>query len=280
MSENRSRFSTVNRGNRGNRRRMNSNENHYTQPIGSKEVDKELNKEKEEILRRRRERFANDSKRSENNYGLISRGEDLTLKHDKSARLKLYNSTIKRINNFQQEDSIERDVILMSFRKLRESIVSLNEERKKNLLTHDDNTDINEEDLQFFRNVYMESIKFGIQFGKSENYVPAIQWILPIVMNGEWGFSEADKEFIILEAVEQIAIREKRYEEGLLLLNQHIKFRFVDLNQEVCDKNACCSPNSTKIDTLYLKIVQLINSDGITPKQQKMLSYRGSEKFI
>lgn len=249
------------------------------QRVGNNSIEKD----NEEILRKRRERFEKDAKKEKENnsasrYGLISRGDDMTLKNSKNARIELYNDTKIRIKEYifkekeMQKDS-ERDSILMSLRKLRESIVAVNEENKHKKSICEDK----EEDLKFYRDVYIESIRFGVEYGPYDSYVPAIQWILPIALCNKWKFTPSEKKWIVVQAVTQLAIREKRYEESFVLLNQYLGYSIVDLNSCTATPPSSTS-TSTSVPAMYLRVAELLNAEGLLREQQKSLSYRGSEK--
>lgn len=114
-------------------------------------------------MARRKARFAKEGqiRREESRkYGLVSRGEDTRLQKDANARQQLFDETMEKVKQYEKDsDKTQKDVILMDFRKLRESILKL----------HPD---------EFSRQVLLESIWFSISVGNYQSYVPAIKEIL------------------------------------------------------------------------------------------------------
>lgn len=278
-----------NTGNRGKGENWNRRKGDTAKPDDPPK--KEHTEEEAAILKRRRERFAREAQReaeSGSKYGLISRGDDTRLKDDESARRSLFEETSRRVEQYNQklvpQTDKERDAILMSFRKLRECVVAVD-----GMMQHAREAP-SERDKRFFRAVYLDSIRFGVQCGSYESYMPALQWVLPVVASGRWGFSTAEHEWLVLRLVEQLAVMEGRYEESLLLLNELLLFRPMDLN-------LVSSPSpSSSVEALYLNVVSLINQDyyhvtttALTPRgaarvaqlrlQQRSLSYRGPERY-
>lgn len=246
----------------------------------------------DEALRRRQERFASDAERETkpgngrgDSYGLISRGEDTRLKDDETARQGLLNDTQRRAQEYEQKNAggragnhSQRDSILLAFRKLRESVIAVDSSRR-----HAGEA-LSEPEKRFFREVYLSSIRFGVHCGIPESYVPALQWVLPIAAAGRWAFTPTEHEWLVLRLAEQLAVVEQRYEESLLLLNTLLHFKPVDLNARHA---------SGPLEQLYLAVVKLINNNfhvaGLSVRgaarvaqlqaQQRILSYRGSERY-
>lgn len=89
-------------------------------------------------------------------YGLVSRGEDLTLKEDPNARVALFASIKADMEKFTNDPSLQ-DKILMAFRKLREGIIAGKESN-----------------LELKREAIVASFRFSIGVGHYQSYLPTL----------------------------------------------------------------------------------------------------------
>lgn len=112
-----------------------------------------------DILEKRRLRFLK-SNVPKTGFGLVSRGEDFTLRDDPKSRIKLFNDIKIDLVKFQKDESL-KDKILMSFRKLREGIIAGKER-----------------DNAFKIDVLMASFKFSVNIGHYQSYLPTINQLL------------------------------------------------------------------------------------------------------
>ncbi|ODV87234.1 hypothetical protein CANARDRAFT_21200 [[Candida] arabinofermentans NRRL YB-2248] len=116
------------------------------------------------LMERRRKRFeeqsANIERQKSDDYGLISRGEDLRLQTNEADRLRLYSKIQKELEERDATvDTVRDDRILMSFRKMRESLLALKPD-------------------SFTRDVFMESIRFSVSIGHHQSYIPSIYYLI------------------------------------------------------------------------------------------------------
>lgn len=161
-----------------------------TRQLSSKEDSsstKDVNSD-EERLRQRRERFLSKPLLGENDYGLVSRGEDTRLQKSSRLRQEFFNEILASFLQYNRENSsaqINVDVSqfienggvetssqdagdrktpsiahnLMSLRKLREALLSTNANR-------------------FTKNVYLCSVRISSVIGHYQTYVPSILYLL------------------------------------------------------------------------------------------------------
>ncbi|KAG7932809.1 hypothetical protein KL934_003464 [Ogataea polymorpha] len=129
-----------------------------------------------DVLERRRNRFLKDeyhSRLSKNaEFGLISRGEDLRLQQNESARRDLFTKIQLNIKNNAKPDSI-----LMDFRKLRESLLSQ---------PHTD----------FAKDVFLNSIQYSASIGHHQSYVPSIMHLMEAEKKNQL-MSSTEKELVL-----------------------------------------------------------------------------------
>lgn len=117
-----------------------------------------------DVLERRRQRFSKKPEAKE--FGLISRGDDLTLKYDAEARESLFNDCLLSIKLFKGDDPSERDHILMMLRKLRESVLACVSDPQFTI------------DTKFANDVLFKSIQFSASVGHRESYIPAMNQMI------------------------------------------------------------------------------------------------------
>lgn len=166
-----------------------------------------------EVLRRRKERFAQDAGGGPG-YGLISRGDDLTLKNDAGARERLLEETMQRVRRFlaaPDNDPGERDAIALAFRKLRECVVA----------TGGGGPNGPDGAHRFARTVYMESIDFSVRCGGGgggalEMYLPALQQAVGHL--DAWTFSPAERDYLVGAMGLHLAFAENEVEGALRFL--------------------------------------------------------------
>lgn len=112
-----------------------------------------------DIMEKRRLRFQK-SNSPQTGFGLVSRGEDLTLRDSPAARIKLFKDIKADLVKFESDDSL-KDKILMSFRKLREGIIAGKETN-----------------VSLKRDALLASFNFSINVGHYQSYLPSINQLL------------------------------------------------------------------------------------------------------
>lgn len=198
-----------------------------------------------ELLKKRCERFSkNASSLTDLDYGLISRGEDLRLKHDSEARRILLEKSINEVKKYHNMDKptfSQRDQILLLFRKLRETIVACSSSYDNGI------------ENGFAKKVLFESIRFSISVGHHQSYVPALNQAFETL--DELGCALEEKRYIIHCLVLHMMHFENKYEKCFQLL-----LNFEDINTlENCKLQDLASLNESEL--IYLTISLYITED-------------------
>ncbi|GMG41329.1 unnamed protein product [Ambrosiozyma monospora] len=177
------------RGGRGNSNRHGSTRQHHETSVwtssstlsASSITDNADILHNKEILEKRRQKFENDSKNIErqksSEYGLISRGEDMRLRDNADDRHKLFETTLSQMKAQRAQTpkiptskstittttttttTTAEDKILMSFRKLRESLLSVQPDN-------------------FTKTVFLTSARFSVSLGHHQSYIPCINQLI------------------------------------------------------------------------------------------------------
>ncbi|KAG7809483.1 hypothetical protein KL921_003480 [Ogataea angusta] len=130
-----------------------------------------------DALEKRRKRFLKDQdqiRRTKNaEFGLISRGEDLRLQQSQSARKDLFAKIQSNIKS-----KAKPDLVLMDFRKLRESLLS-------------------QPHTEFAKDVFVSSIRYSASKGHHQSYVPSILHLIEAEKKHQF-MSSSQREQVLL----------------------------------------------------------------------------------
>lgn len=191
----------------------------------------------EEAMRLRKEKFEQTESKQDNvkNYGLISRGDDMRLKKDEKARVSLFEATIKDIEKYDLGNTEAlKDGILISFRKLRECVVSLENDGGK--------------DFESFKKIYISSLNFSIKCGDVKSYISARGYIDS--RREVWGCTEDEKKWMDLTYAMHLVNFEKDYEKAFEVVNKLIGYKPVRIvnRSTPCDDPVACVYNMLVCD--------------------------------
>ncbi|KAH3670518.1 hypothetical protein OGAPHI_001033 [Ogataea philodendri] len=155
-----------------------------------------------EILERRRNRFKQDQQKIDreksNEFGLVSRGEDLRLQQNHSDREKLYKKICHNL-----ETGANNDSILLDFRKLRESLLALKHS-------------------EFAKTVFVASIDFSASIGHHQSYVPSIMHLIQAEKTNSFMNKTERTRVLVLLALHKAHFN-KEYEQAFSILLQNFE---------------------------------------------------------